>query len=116
MRKIIIILLLLTFGLSQDFQPAESKQPVRVGRIKVELNYWNEPVLDSLDIIIPDSLKVTKDAIYRIFLYDEDGALVFDKKHFGNLKPYLTNAQKTELSGFMDKLFIKSLKLIPEKE
>ena len=113
MKKAIIILLLLTFGFSQDFEPVTPKLPIRIEKFSRIITTFYDQALDDDGNIIPDSIVVAHDRTFIAYLADEDGRITVVN---GFLFPYLTDAYKNGIIQFENYTDLKSLKLVPEEK
>ena len=77
------------------------------------MNYWHEQVLDSNNVVIPDSFNIAYDVNYRIFMYNDDGQLVKADVTQGDLTDYMTGDEKVWLKAFLDKYGTIATGLIP---
>lgn len=89
------------------------KPPVIMKHFAIVIDHWNEPVLDSLGVAIPDSFKITQGIRYVAELYDEDGKLVQTGLTQGDLLPYMTGAEISGIQAFLDGMATKAKGLIP---
>ena len=114
MKKLIIpiILLIFAFGLAQDFQPIETKQPVGFKRTECHLITHYDPGRDSNGQIIPDSTVITYDYIWIAIMVDEDGKETIAK---GHLWKHLNATYKVGITQFMEYTGVGFQKLIPEQ-
>jgi len=110
MRNIIIILII-TFGFSQDFQPVTPKLPIMLEQFDRLISTFYNQGMDDEGNIIPDSVVVTHKRTFIAYLADEDGKVTVVN---GFLFPYLSIPYQEGLIQFEDYTDLKSLKLIPE--
>lgn len=114
MKRIMILIVLTGFLMAQNNWTAQqNKPPVIMKHLEITIDHWNEPVLDSLRQVIPDSFKTTQSIKYRAYLYDEDGKLVRTDVTQGNLLPYMTGAEIQGIQAFLNKMATKAKGLVP---
>ncbi len=108
MKKLIILsIVLIGFCFAQQtFESPVIKPPVLMGKMEVILERLEAPALDSNEVVIPDSFKVSKGVKYKIWLYNEDDEMVKFLK--GDLKPFLKNSEKAGLNDFIDALTLRA--------
>ena len=112
MKKIIIVLAITSILVAQ-WGAVNPKPPVLMNPLKIEFTYWNTPVLDSNQVVIPDSFMVSYNVTYRVFLYDEDNKLVRADITQGDLIPLLTTDEQAWLVDFMNKYGALAKGLVP---
>ena len=115
MKKIIIGLILITGLFAQsNFTPLAIKPPVEMNRFEIVIQHLQNRAVDSLGVIIPDSINVTAQSIsYIAYLYDEDGKLVKTDLTQGNLAPYMTGIEIIAVQAFLNDMVAKAQRLVP---
>ncbi len=113
MKKIIIILIVLTGVLMAQWVAVNPKPPTTMKRLSVSLNFWNTEARDSLQQVIPDSFNISYDVNYQIFMYNEYGQLVKADITQGDLTEYMTANEKVWLKAFLDKYGALAVGLLP---
>ena len=114
MKKILFMIILIGIGFAQNNFPAQViKPPVIMKHFAIVIDHWNEPVLDSLGVAIPDSFKITQGIRYVAELYDEDDKLVQTGLTQGNLLPYMTSVEIQGIQAFLDNMATKAQGLVP---
>ncbi len=115
MKKITFLIILISFVFAQNnFTPLAMKPPVEMNRLEIVIQHLQSRVVDSLGVVIPDSINVTEQSIsYIAYLYDEDGKLVKTELTQGNLIPYMTGIEISALQAFLDNMVAKAQVLIP---
>lgn len=113
MKNIIMLLLLLmTIGVSQEFNPVVQKDPVHVQTVSIVLRYMSVAAKDSNDVAIADSFHIGKFSYYDIDLIDEDGNLVYEDKTKGGLAMFLNDEQKDIVTKILDEVVLAAQKLV----
>ncbi|MEE9573228.1 MAG: hypothetical protein V3W20_09285 [Candidatus Neomarinimicrobiota bacterium] len=115
MKKIIIGLILIVGLFAQsDFTPQTNKPPIEMNRFEIVIQQIQSRALDSLGVVIPDSIIVNSQSIsYIAYLYDEDGKLVKTSLTQGNLLPYMDAVEISAIQTFLDKMAAKAQILVP---